>query len=90
MNWEFSVFFAEAIVLKLPTSNTSRDQIQTDWTMLQQIIRMEVLNSKSRSAPLQGTRHCGSDTYCVTVQPGIDQVFAVLVIVALDELYHDV
>ncbi len=30
-----------------------------------------------------------SDAYCVTVQPGIDHAFAVLVVIALDELYHD-
>jgi uncharacterized protein YxjI len=31
----------------------------------------------------------GADSYCLRVEPGVDQAFIVLVAIALDELYHD-
>ena len=31
----------------------------------------------------------GADSYCIDIQPGVDLVFVSLLVVALDELYHD-
>lgn len=31
----------------------------------------------------------GADSYCLNIQPGVDKVFLSLVVIALDELYHD-